>query len=137
MATQESTPDAPHVPALTTFYNGACPVCRTEIHHYRAIASKDPTLAWHDVSGGRGALAERGIDEAGATRRLYAIDDSGTLYGGVDAFIQVWRRLPRYRWLERLVAAPVVRPIAGAVYEGLLAPLLFRWNRFRGRRHTY
>jgi predicted DCC family thiol-disulfide oxidoreductase YuxK len=120
---------------LTTYYNGACPVCRTEVEHYKGIdARRGLGLGWHDVSQGVGPLAAHGLDRDSATKRLYAIDEGGRLHGGVDAFIQVWRRLPRYRWLARVVAAPGGRQIAGAVYEGVLAPVLYRWNRWRHRR---
>jgi len=120
---------------LTTYYNGACPVCRTEIEHYQGVdARNDIGLGWHDVSQGCGGLAIFGIDPDSATRRLYAIDEKGRLHAGVDAFIEVWRRLPGYRWLARVVALPGVRQVAGLVYEGLLAPLLYRWNRWRRAR---
>lgn len=120
---------------LTTYYNGACPVCRTEINHYRRIDTRlGLGLNWHDVSAGSDALAAHGIDGEAATRRLYAIDDGGRLHAGVDAFAEVWRRLPRYRWLAWMVTRPGVRSIAVLVYEGLLAPALFRWNRWRRRR---
>ncbi len=121
-------------PSLTTFYNGACPVCRTEIRHYQRVESRHAVgLGWHDVSQQPGGLAGHGIDDDLATRRLYAIDDTGTLYAGVGAFIQVWRRLPSYRWLARVVALPGVRTLAEWTYEGVLAPLLYRWNRYRRR----
>jgi len=120
---------------LTTYYNGACPVCRTEIEHYQGIdARHDIGLGWHDVSQGCGGLAIFGIDPDTATRRLYAIDEKGRLHAGVNAFIEVWRRLPGYRWLAALVALPGVRQVAGLVYEGGLAPLLYRWNRWRRAR---
>ncbi|MBB4267667.1 thiol-disulfide oxidoreductase DCC family protein [Roseospira visakhapatnamensis] len=122
---------------LTVFYNGACPVCRTEINHYRRIDARAGLgLGWHDVSAGRGALSAHGINARAATRRLYAIDETGHLHAGVDAFVQVWRRLPRYRWLAWLVTRPGIRPAAGLVYESVLAPALDRWNRWRHRHQT-
>ncbi|MBB4313884.1 thiol-disulfide oxidoreductase DCC family protein [Roseospira marina] len=121
---------------LTTYYNGACPVCRTEIQHYQKVdARHDVGLGWHDVSQGNGGLAIFGIAGDAATRRLYAIDDKGQLHAGVDAFIAVWRHLPGYRWIARLIALPGLHAVAVAVYEGILAPLLFQWNRWRRRRH--
>ncbi|MBB4284757.1 thiol-disulfide oxidoreductase DCC family protein [Roseospira goensis] len=122
-------------PALTTYYNGACPICRTEIEHYQGVDQRhDVGLAWQDVSQGVGGLAIHGIDPDTATRRLYAIDAHGHLHAGVDAFILVWSQLPGYRWLARVVALPGVRQLAGVVYEGVLAPLLYRWNRWRRHR---
>jgi len=120
---------------LTTYYNGRCPVCRTEVEHYQGIdARRGLGLGWHDVSQGVGPLAAHGLDPDAATKRLYAIDEEGRLHAGVDAFIQVWRRLPRYRWLARVVSWPGMRFVAVGVYEGVLAPALYRWNRWRRRR---
>ncbi|MQX36684.1 thiol-disulfide oxidoreductase DCC family protein [Roseospira navarrensis] len=127
--------ETPTGTGLTTYYNGSCPICRTEIEHYQGVDDRnDVGLGWHDVSQGSGGLAIFGIEGEAATRRLYAIDGKGRLHAGVDAFIQVWQRLPGYRWLGRLVALPGIRQIAGGIYEGVLAPLLFRWNRWRRHR---
>ncbi|WP_299439142.1 thiol-disulfide oxidoreductase DCC family protein [uncultured Rhodospira sp.] len=120
---------------LTTYYNGACPVCRTEVEHYQDIdARRGLGLGWQDVSQDVGPLAAHGIDPDSATKRLYAIDEAGRLHAGVDAFIQVWRRLPQYQWLARVVSWPGMRFVAVGVYEGVLAPVLYRWNRWRRRR---
>lgn len=124
-----------NTPSLTTYFNGACPVCRTEVRHYQGVESRHKLgLGWHDVSLGAGALTAHGINNDQATRRLYAIDESGRLHAGVAAFIQVWQRLPGYRWLARLVSLPGVRTLAEWIYEGLLAPLLYRWNRWRHKK---
>lgn len=134
MTTQHDQTSPQPEQRLTTYYNGACPVCRTEVEHYRAVDARTGLgLGWHDVSRGVGGLTAHGIDADRATRRLYVIDESGRLHGGVDAFIQVWRHLPRYRWLAWLVSRPGVRHAAIGVYESLLAPLLYGWNRRRHR----
>ncbi|MEO1092108.1 MAG: DUF393 domain-containing protein [Pseudomonadota bacterium] len=115
---------------LTVYYNGACPICGAEIAHYRRLATSAP-LAWIDVSAEPSALDRFGIDAAGAERRLHAIAAEGDLLTGVDAFTALWRRLPRYRWLASLVGTPLVRPLAVALYERVLAPGLVWWNRRR------
>ena len=114
------------------YYNGGCPVCRAEIEHYKKGPGGD-RLTWHDLSSAPEALAGFGIDRAGAKRRLHVLDESGRLHVGVDAFVLLWQRMPRYRWLARLVAWGPVRPAAGALYDKVLAPLLFWWNRRQGR----
>lgn len=119
---------------LTVYYNGACPICRREIEHYRRLCEGEPApLAWVDISREPLVLAPRGVDSLSARRRLHAVDGSGTLHAGVAAFAELWARLPRYRWLARLVRRPWLRPLAEGFYEGLLAPALFRFNAWRGR----
>ncbi len=122
---------------LTVYYNGACPICGAEVRHYQALAAtSEAPLAWVDISREPGALNAWGIDGDGAKRRLYARQAGGDLVGGVEAFVLLWHRLPRYRWLAALTQAPVVRPFAGWLYERVLAPGLYRWNRRRDRRAT-
>lgn len=114
------------------FYNGACPVCRFEIEHYRQGPDGD-RVGWRDLSVEPEALASFGIDRAGAKKRLHVLDESGRLHDGIDAFAVIWRHLPRYRWLARLVAWRPVKPLAAALYDHVLAPALFHWNRRKGR----
>lgn len=119
---------------LTAYYNGACPVCRPEIEHYARIAARNGRpQRLVDISRDRTALAEYGVDEVDVLRRLHVLDGDGRLHRGVDAFIAIWRTLPRYRWLARVMGAPVVRPIAGVVYDRMVAPLIFAWNVRSGR----
>lgn len=55
----------------------------------------------------------------------------GRLLAGIEAFLAVWARLPRYRRLARVVGSRPVRPLAEAAYERVLAPLLYRLHRRR------
>jgi predicted DCC family thiol-disulfide oxidoreductase YuxK len=122
---------------LTVYYNGACPICGAEIDHYQKLAAaSDAPLAWVDISREPSALVAHGIDGEGAKRRLYATGADGRLTGGVEAFAQLWERLPRYRWLGRLARLRLVRPLAEALYERILAPGLYRYNRRRERRRV-
>jgi len=44
----------------------------------------------------------------------------------VTAFVALWRRLPKFIWLARLIDWPPMRNIAGLVYSYILAPWLYR-----------
>jgi len=129
------TPSGDDANAVTAFYDGGCPVCRTEIGHYQALSDRRPAaIAWRDLSADPDALAARGVDAAAAKRRFHAIDEHGALLSGVDAFIAVWRNLPVYRHLAGIVALPAVRPFAGLVYERGFVPALACLNARRARR---
>lgn len=127
-----SRPAAERLERPVCYYNGACPICRLEIEHYRASADGQ-RIGWVDLDVSPQALAGFGIDSTAARRRLHVVDENGRLHVGIDAFVVIWHRMPRYRWLSSLVGAPLVRPVAATVYDKLLAPLLFHWNRWRGR----
>lgn len=131
MTRPTSAPDS----AVTVYYNGACPVCRTEIRHYQRIAERYgvTTLGWVDITARAGTLDTYGIDDDAIIRRLHVVGPDGRLLAGVDAFIAVWARLPRYGWLARLAAVAWIKPLAQALYDRVLAPALYRWNKAAGR----
>lgn len=110
-------------PPLSVLYNGSCPICSAEIAHYRAMAPDDAALAWIDVS--RDDASDFGVDPDRALRRLHAREPGGPLLAGVDGFIALWQRLPRYRWLARLSRLPLIKQGLSLVYERILAPWLY------------
>lgn len=117
---------------LHVIYNDTCPICSREVDVYaREVKACDLPV---DFSGlDTVARTETGLTREEAAKRFHVIAD-GKLLSGVDAFIALWRALPRWRWLARLIDLPVIRPIAKAVYDHLLAPLLFGMDQRRQRR---
>jgi predicted DCC family thiol-disulfide oxidoreductase YuxK len=115
-------------------FNDQCPVCSFEINHYAAYAQRQGlAIAFDDLNGPeRGAW---GIDEDTAARRLYVLRD-GELTSGIPAFLVLWREMPRYRWVARIVGLPGVRHGAGLVYDHMLAPLIYRWHLRRKARQV-
>lgn len=120
---------------IRVYYNGACPICRAEIQHYQKIANRHEgaALGWCDVTGSPGTLAAIGVDDDAAIRRLHVVDGEGRLLAGVEAFIAIWARLPGYRWLARIAAVSWIKPIAHVLYDNVLAAVLYRWNKAKGR----
>jgi predicted DCC family thiol-disulfide oxidoreductase YuxK len=112
---------------LTVCYNGACPVCRAEVEHYRRLADADAGARLHflDVAADPAGAAPRGLAGEAPFRRLHAVSPDGRVLAGVEAFAAVWERLPRYRWLAKLVRRPVVGALARLAYERAAAPALF------------
>ncbi|MFP4328621.1 MAG: thiol-disulfide oxidoreductase DCC family protein [Paracoccaceae bacterium] len=119
--------------ATRVLYNAECPVCSFEIDHYRAYAlQRDLPLRFDDLNGpGRAAW---GVDADTAARRLHVLHE-GRLHAGIDAFLVLWRQMPRYRWLARIVGLPGLRQAAGLVYDHALAPLIYRWHLRRKARN--
>ncbi len=125
----------PESPSLTVCYNGACPVCRAEMERYQRIAGPLALpLGWNDINTAPALFERHGIDFDTAMRRLHAVDAEGRLIRGIDVFVAIWRVLPRYRRAAAIVGSPLVRPFAWLAYEGVIAPLVYRWSRRRLRR---
>jgi len=116
----------------TVIYNGACPICSREIGAYKRLAEAQAApLDFRDLNAAD--LGRWGLTPDQAARRLYVVQD-GALISGVPAFAAIWARIPKLRWLARLVMLPGLRQIAGAVYDLALAPALYALHRRRVRR---
>lgn len=104
-------------------YNANCPVCRAEIEHYQGYAEAQRLpIAFHDLNADD--LDRWGVDADAAAKRLHVRQD-GRVLSGVAAFLALWRAMPRYAWLARIVSLPGLRHAAGLIYERILAPRLY------------
>lgn len=101
---------------ITVYYDGTCGLCSKEITHYRNIAPKG-VFDWQDITVCADALQEQGISLAEGLKLLHATDDAGTWHIGVNAFLLIWRQLPRWRILGGLVSLPGIRFIADKSYS--------------------
>ncbi len=121
---------------LAVCYNGACPVCSAAVRHSQRIAATAPdgALSWHDFTADAEIFTRHGVDFDAALRRFHVVGRDGKLYSGVDAFLLLWREMPYYRRLAALIRLPVARHIATLVYDYVLVPPLYRWNKRRLRK---
>lgn len=115
-------------------YNGSCPICSREISAYQRYAeARALPLNFDDLH--QTDLAALGLTADAAARRLHVVQE-GRLLAGLPAFVALWEEMPRLRWLARLVSLPVIRPLAHATYEHVLAPLLYRMHLRRKSRNS-
>ena len=106
------------------FYNNSCSICRFEINHYKKITKN---IDWIDISNEKSSLTQTKLDSNTLLRRLHVIKQ-GKLYSGVDAFIQLWLEIPRYKFLAKLIKKPIIYHISWVLYE-ILALFLFFKNK--------
>ena len=116
------------------YFNGQCAVCNAEMSHYAGIARKQElSLQFVDSTRAPEAFSRYGLRAEHLEGRLYHRDAHGHISSGLDALLEVWRQLPRYRWLARLLALPVLHGCGSALYDLVVAPTL-AWNARRRRR---
>ena len=114
------------------YYNEACPICRAEIGIYRKKAARlGLSYGFVDTNASPEALAAFGLTTDDIKRRLYIIDGAGQARGGVDAFREIWKRLPGWRRVSRALGNPVLYFLAAFIYDGLMVPVLY-WCNQRG-----
>lgn len=106
------------------YFNNSCSVCRMEINHYKKFNEK---LGWIDVTNNKEAQKETAKSSAELIRRLH-VEQDGKIYQGIDAFLIVWSRLPKYRWLYKLIKTPGIYHASYIAYE-CLAYILFIKNK--------
>ncbi|MEO0992567.1 MAG: DUF393 domain-containing protein [Pseudomonadota bacterium] len=112
-------------PTCDVIYNGDCPVCRAGIEAMRGEARYTDIVETPEI------LREHGLTERDVQYRLHVLTPEGRLVRGIDAAALTMQASPRWRWLGRLAATPLLRPVGSLAYE-VLAAILFRWNRWRG-----
>lgn len=126
MTSTRNTPTDP-ARAAAVFYDGGCPVCRTEIATYSRMQGGD-SIDWCDVVNG---APPAGLDRETALARFHARRADGTLVSGFRAFLAVWRVHPRLAPLARLLDRPPFTWVGEAAYRLflLIRPLWRRVDR--------
>ena len=111
--------------AIKVFFNNSCNVCRLEINHYKKIA--DCNLEWIDITNNDEALKITSKSQEELLRRLHVIDD-GKVIGGAKAFIIIWSKIPKYKFLSKIFSIKPLFFIFHYLYE-VAAYFLFLKNR--------
>lgn len=109
-------------PRPVVYYDGACPVCSREIAFYQRRPGAD-ALVWVDVTQADMAAIGPGLSRQAALARMHVRRADGTLVSGAAAFAAIWREIPGFRWLGRLLAVPPFAALAERAYR------MFLWGR--------
>lgn len=107
---------------LTVLYDGACPLCRREIAHVQGLAQRqgDTGLCFLDISAPSQASAEGAAERAALLARFHVQRADGTRLHGAAAFVEMWSRLPGWRWLARMARLPGMLMLLEWAYRGFL-----------------
>ncbi len=103
------------LPKSTVYFDGSCSLCRAEIGYYRR-KDQDHALCFVDISE-TGAVPPEGITQERAMKRFHVRASDGRVLSGAAAFVEVWTRLPRWRWAARLAGLPGVTPLLEVGYR--------------------
>jgi predicted DCC family thiol-disulfide oxidoreductase YuxK len=88
----------------TVYFDGACPVCSREIAVYQVQRGAEG-VQWVDVARCKAPALGPGLTRQAALARLHLRRADGSLVSGARAFTELWRVLPRWAWLGRLMGA--------------------------------
>lgn len=122
MTSEETRASASHPDArLTVYFDGACPLCRAEINHYRTqdgadqICFQDLTVVGLEPDGA--APLAPGLTTEQALARLHVRLGSGQVVSGAAAFVTIWQQLPGWRWAARIASLPGVIALLELAYR--------------------
>lgn len=114
-------------------YNGECPICSREVNHYARLSEKQALpIRYDDLTQGA-ALRDWGVSRDAAARRFH-VRKGGVVVSGIPAFILLWREIPQFQWLARMLSVPGLHWAACKTYDLILAPLLFALHKRRQKR---
>lgn len=110
----------------TIYYDGDCPLCTAEIAYYER---RDTNGAFRlvNVADPNSALPA-GTVRTEALARFHVVTEGESVVSGAAAFVEVWRKIPGWRWLARLARIPGVTMAMEGVYRIFLPlrPLFVR-----------
>jgi len=107
------------------YFNNSCKICRTEINLYKKQNIKD--IEWVDITDNETAEIETQKDAKSLLRRLH-IKDGANIIDGAEAFLLIWKNIPKYRFLYKILKKPIIFNIFSFFYE-IVAFFLFLKNK--------
>ena len=107
------------------YFNESFNICRTEINHYKKI---NQSITWIDIIKDKTALNDTQSSPKELIRRLHVIEN-GQIFKGIDAFLIVWREIPRYRILSKFASLPIIYHCGWLIYE-FIAIILYYKNKY-------
>jgi predicted DCC family thiol-disulfide oxidoreductase YuxK len=94
----------PELSKSTVYFDGSCPLCQAEIGYYRR-KDQAGALCFVDVSE-TGAVTPERVTQRQAMERFHVRAIDGRILTGAAAFVEVWTRLPKWRWAARAACLP-------------------------------
>ena len=99
---------------MKVYFNNSCKICRTEINLYKKENIKG--IQWVDITNNSQAEKETLKDDKALLRRLH-IKEKNKVFEGAEAFLLLWKRMPKYRFLYNFFKLPIVFNIFSIIYE--------------------
>ena len=110
---------------MNVFFNNSCKICRAEINIYKKEYIEN--LNWIDITNNKSAELETKKTDKELLRRLH-VEQDGKIYVGIDAFLLIWKNIPKYKFLYKFFKLPVIYQLFYVGYE-IVAFFLYLKNR--------
>ena len=110
---------------MKVYYNESCNICKTEVDIYKKQNIKE--IEWIDITNNIDAEKNTSKDDKTLLRRLH-VEEGGKVFGGAKAFLLVWKKIPKYKFLYSFFKLPIIFTLFSFFYE-IIAFFLYLKNR--------
>ena len=110
---------------MKVYFNNSCKICKAEIDLYKKEKIKD--IDWVDITNNDLAEKETSKNSKQLLRRLHVKHDE-KIIEGAEAFLIVWKKIPKYRFLYKFFKLPIVFNLFSFGYE-IVAYFLYLKNK--------
>jgi len=110
---------------MKVYYNESCSICRAEVNLYKKQNIKE--IEWVDITNNLDAERSTSKDNKTLLRRLH-VEEDGQVFGGAKAFLLVWKKIPKYKFLYTFFKLPIIFTLFSFFYE-IIAFFLYLKNK--------
>lgn len=101
---------------LQLFYDGLCRLCSAEIEQYRKTPGSNQ-IEFIDITQAAFQAESFSLDPGAVHRHIHVRTENGSVFTGVEAFFEIWKLLPKYRFLQKTLDRPLLLPILKKGYD--------------------
>ncbi|OFZ46470.1 MAG: hypothetical protein A2381_02050 [Bdellovibrionales bacterium RIFOXYB1_FULL_37_110] len=101
---------------LTILYDGKCFMCENRVRHFLKL-DKANVLTGQDYTQAEFDVSVYHLKMSDVDKYMHSIDSQGNVYQGIDTFIEIFKRIPKYKTLSRLLKLPLIKTIAQGFYH--------------------
>ena len=110
---------------MKVYFNNSCKICKAEIDLYKK--EKINEIDWIDITNNSQAEKETSKNNKELLRRLHIKVDNRVIEGA-EAFLYVWKKIPKYKFLYNFFKLPIIFTIFKYGYE-IIAFFLYLKNK--------
>ena len=110
---------------MKVYFNNSCKICKAEIDLYKK--EKIEEIDWVDITNNISAEKETLKSDKELLRRLH-VKDNEKVFEGAEAFLLLWKRMPKYRFLYKFFKLPIIFNLFSIAYE-IIAFFLYLKNK--------
>ena len=110
---------------MKVYFNNSCKICKAEIDLYKK--EKIEEIDWVDITNNNLAEKETSKNSKELLRRLH-VKEGEKVIQGAAAFLMLWKKMPKYKFLYDFLKLPIIFNIFSIIYE-IVAFFLYLKNK--------